>query len=159
MIDLIPAGIVHAELLAGIHRVCFAEPWNPTSMAEVLALAGAEGLIAADDGSLTPAAEPPGPAGLVLWRRIFDEAEILTIAVLPPWRRRGVGARLLDAAMESARAAGARTMFLEAAADNLAALALYASRRFERVGLRKGYYGDVDGVTMSCRLYKTTVNT
>ncbi|KIL97955.1 Ribosomal-protein-S18p-alanine acetyltransferase [Paramagnetospirillum magnetotacticum MS-1] len=158
MIDLIPAGLVHADLLGGMHRICFAEPWNPKSMAEVLALAGTEGLIAVDGKSLAPATEPPGPAGLILWRRIFDEAEILTIAVLPPWRRRGVGARLLDAAMENAARAGALTMFLEAAADNEAALALYESRKFNRVGLRKGYYGAIDGVTMSCRLDETSVS-
>ncbi|WP_096702701.1 GNAT family N-acetyltransferase [Magnetospirillum sp. 15-1] len=157
MIDLIPAGLVHAELLAGMHHICFAEPWSPTSMAEVLALAGAEGLIAVDGGSLVPAAEPPGPAGLVLWRRIFDEAEILTIAVLPPWRRRKVGLRLLEAAMDSAAKGGALTMFLEAAADNHAAIALYRSKGFETVGLRKGYYGGVDGVTMSCKLDQTSV--
>lgn len=157
VIELVPAGIVHAELLAGIHRICFAEPWSPTSMAEVLALAGAEGLIAVDGDSLVPAAEAPGPAGLVLWRRIFDEAEILTIAVLPPWRRHGLGARLLGAAMDSARTAGARTMFLEAAADNAAALALYRSRGFSSVGLRKGYYGGVDGVTMSRALDESPI--
>ena len=157
MTGLIPAGIVHAELLAGMHRICFAEPWSPTSMAEVLALAGTEGLIAVDGPSLSPAARPPGPAGLVLWRRIFDEAEILTIAVLPPWRRQGLGGRLLDAAMAAAGAAGARTMFLEAAADNVAALELYGTRGFGRVGIRKGYYGGLDGVTMSCRLEQTAI--
>lgn len=157
VIELIPAGIVHAELLAGMHRICFAEPWSPTSMAEVLALAGAEGLVAVDGASLVPAAEAPGPAGLVLWRRIFDEAEILTIAVLPPWRRRGVGGRLLDAAMAASRAGGAKTMFLEAAADNAAALALYRARGFASAGLRKGYYGDVDGITMRCTLDENAI--
>jgi ribosomal-protein-alanine N-acetyltransferase len=157
VIELIPAGLVHADLLAGMHRICFAEPWSATSMAEVLALAGSEGLIAVDGGSLVPAADPPGPAGLVLWRRIFDEAEILTIAVLPPWRRRGVGMRLLEAAMDSATKAGAETMFLEAAADNGAALALYQSKGFMRVGVRKGYYGGIDGVTMRCSLEHSSV--
>ena len=152
MIELTPVGLVHSELLAGIHAVCFAEPWSARSMAEVLALAGAEGLIAVDGGSLTPSLAPPGPAGLVLWRRIFDEAEILTIAVLPPWRRAGLGGRLLDAAMRSAAQAGAVTMFLEAAADNMAALALYEAKGFSRIGLRKGYYGGIDGVTMRCQL-------
>jgi ribosomal-protein-alanine N-acetyltransferase len=157
VIDLIPAGLVHAELLAGMHRICFAEPWSANSMAEVLALAGSEGLIAVDGGSLRPASEPPGPAGLVLWRRIFDEAEILTIAVLPPWRRQGVGVRLLEAAMDSAFKAGAVTMFLEAAADNDAALALYQSKSFTRVGLRRGYYGGIDAVTMRCSLEHSSV--
>lgn len=157
MIELVPAGIVHAELLAGMHKVCFAEPWSATSMAEVLALAGTEGLIAVDGGSLVPGAGPPGPAGLVLWRRIFDEAEILTICVLPPWRRVGLGARLLEAAAGSSARGGATTMFLEVAADNSAAIALYQSHGFTRIGVRKGYYGGVDALTMSCILDQPSV--
>ena len=147
-IELIPAGMVHAELLAGMHKICFAEPWSARSMMEVLAMPGAEGLIALDGGALRPGADSPGPAGLVLWGRVLDEAEILTIAVLPPWRRQGLGGLLLRAALEAAAAAGAESMFLEAAADNLAALALYERHDFQRIGLRKGYYAGVDAVTM-----------
>jgi ribosomal-protein-alanine N-acetyltransferase len=152
MIELMPAGLVHAELLAGIHKVCFQQPWAAGSMSEILAMPGCRALVAVDGGSLVPSAEPPGPAGMVIWSTILDEAEIMTLAVLPPWRRRGVGGALLDAAMDGARAGGACTMFLEAAADNAAALALYGSRGFERVGLRKKYYGDVDGIAMRCDL-------
>ncbi len=121
-------------------------------MAEVMAMPGTEGLIAIDGGSLAPNAEPPGPAGLVLWRGVLDEAEILTIAVLPPWRRTGLGSRMLAAAMAAAAASGAIHMFLEAAADNTAALALYDRHGFRRTGLRKGYYAGVDAVTMACPL-------
>lgn len=117
-------------------------------MAEVLAMPGAEGLIAVEGNSLAPAAAGPGPAGLVLWRRVLDEAEILTIAVLPPWRRHGLGGCLLAAAMTAAARAGAAAMFLEAAADNHAALALYAAHGFERIGIRKAYYGGTDAVAM-----------
>lgn len=143
-IDLVPAALVHAELLAGMHRICFADPWSVRSMAEVLAMPGTEGLIAVDDDA--------GPAGLALWRSILDEAEILTIAVLPPWRRAGLGGRLLSAAMTGARSRGAAHMFLEAAADNTAALALYHRHGFRRTGTRKGYYAGVDAVTMGCDL-------
>lgn len=148
-IELIPAGQVHAELLAGMHAICFAEPWSARAMLDLLAMPGTEGAIAVAGGSLKPSLTPPGPAGLVLWRRAADEAEILTLAVLPPWRRHKLGGLLLGFAMECAQAAGAATMFLEAAADNTAALGLYESHGFSRVGLRKGYYGCVDGVTMS----------
>ena len=151
-VELVPAALVHAELLAGMHRVCFAEPWSARSMAEVMAMPGTEGLIAIDGASLAPNAEPPGPAGLVLWRGVLDEAEILTIAVLPPWRRTGLGSRMLAAAMAAAAASGAIHMFLEAAADNTAALALYDRHGFRRTGLRKGYYAGVDAVTMACPL-------
>jgi ribosomal-protein-alanine N-acetyltransferase len=151
-IELVPAALVHAEVLAGMHRVCFAEPWSARSMAEVLAMPGTEGLIAIDGASLAPNAEPPGPAGLVLWRGVLDEAEILTIAVLPPWRRTGLGSRMLATAMSLATAKGATLMHLEAAADNVAALALYERHGFRRTGLRKGYYGGVDAITMACPL-------
>lgn len=117
-------------------------------MAALLAMPGAQGLIAVDGASLIPAVAPPGPAGFVLWRAAAGEAEILTIAVLPPWRRAGLGATLLEAALAASAAAGAEAMFLEAAADNVAALALYEKRGFSRVGLRKAYYGDKDAVVM-----------
>ncbi len=157
-LELLPVGLVHAELLAGMHAVCFAEPWSARSMAEVLGMPGAEGLIAVDGDSLTPSREGPGPAGLVLWGRVLDEAEILTIAVLPPWRRQGLGGRLLTAAMAAAAAAGAKTMFLEAAADNVAALALYGRHNFEQVGRRKGYYGGIDAVTMRRDLVQAEID-
>jgi ribosomal-protein-alanine N-acetyltransferase len=140
--ELIPAALVHAELLAGLHKVCFAAPWSARSMAEVLAMPAAEGLIALKGGP------SPRPAGLVLWSRVVDEAEVLTIAVLPPWRRHGLGGILLRAAMAAAAARGASSMHLEVAADNTAAITLYAGHSFEHTGLRKGYYGGIDAITM-----------
>lgn len=146
--EFLPAALVHAELLAGMHKICFADAWDADAMASLLTMPGARGLIAVDGGSLRPALQPPGPAGFVLWRAAAGEAEILTIAVLPPWRRGGIGHRLLDAALCAAAEAGAEAMFLEAAADNTAALALYEKRGFQRVGLRRAYYGDKDAVVM-----------
>ncbi|MGE5477885.1 MAG: GNAT family N-acetyltransferase [Bacteroidales bacterium] len=147
-VELLPAALVHAELLAGMHRICFAEAWDADAMAALLSMPGSQGLLAVDGGSLRPSAEPPGPAGFVLWRAVAGEAEILTIAVLPPWRRGGVGGRLLEAALAASAQAGAEAMFLEAASDNTAALALYEKRGFQRVGLRRAYYGDKDAVVM-----------
>jgi len=141
MIDLVPAALVHAELLASMHRICFAVPWSARAMGEVLAMPGAAGLIAVEGGA-------GGPAGLVLWRSAGGEAEILTLAVLPPWRRHALGGRLLAAALANAAEAGAAAMFLEAAADNAAALALYQGAGFTVVGRRPGYYNGVDAVTM-----------
>lgn len=148
-LDLVAAGPAHAAVLAGIHKVCFAEPWSADAMTSLLAMPGAAGLIAVAGGSLVPSLGGPGPAGLVLWRAVAGEAEILTLAVLPPYRRSGLGGRLLDAALAASRAAGAESMFLEAAAGNHAALALYAGRGFVRIGLRKGYYAGEDAVTMT----------
>lgn len=151
-LELLPAELAHGILLSGMHHICFSEPWSPSAMAETLTMPGAAGLIAVDGGSLNPSVEPPGPAGFVLWRIVADEAEILSLAVLPPWRRHGVGGILLDAALDAARKAGAEAMFLEAAVDNRPALTLYNTRHFLRVGLRKGYYADNDAAVMRCEL-------
>jgi ribosomal-protein-alanine N-acetyltransferase len=73
-------------------------------------------------------------------RTIADEAELLTIAVRPGLRRRGLGARLLGAALDLTARRGAVSMFLEVAATNQPALALYQRAGFRLVGRRTGYY-------------------
>ena len=50
--------------------------------------------------------------------------------------------RLLGRAMERARHAGANEIFLEVAADNERARALYSAEGFEQVGFRPRYYGN-----------------
>lgn len=147
-IELVPAAQIHAELLAGMHKVCFADPWSAGSMVEVLAMPGSAGIIAVAGQSLQPSLGQTGPAGFVLWRVAAGEAEILTIGVLPPWRRAGLGGRILDFALVAAKEIGADSMFLEAASENFAALSLYQSRGFAQVGLRKGYYNGADAVVM-----------
>ena len=74
-----------------------------------------------------------------------DEAEILTIAVDPTERKRGVGRELLNEHLQQAAFAGARQLFLEVDEDNAAALALYRRFGFQQVGQRAGYYRRQDG--------------
>jgi len=83
--------------------------------------------------------------GFVLARLAADEAEILTIAVDPTVRGKGVGRALLAAILRQAASAGARTMFLEVDQDNAPALALYRRLGFIKVGERTGYYRRKDG--------------
>ena len=70
------------------------------------------------------------------------EAEILTLAVIPSARGRGMGRDLMQAAAMHAGTLGAQTLFLEVGTDNPAALALYNGLGFIRAGQRKGYYPD-----------------
>jgi len=95
----------------------------------------------ADPGSVLLLADGDPPAGYTLLRVAADEAELLRIAVRAASRRSGVGATLLYAGLAWARARGADRVFLEVAADNGAALALYGRLGFERVGARLSYYG------------------
>lgn len=126
---IIAATPAHAAALGAIHRAAFgAAGWSDQVLALQLDLPGMAGLIA-----------PAG--GMVLARAAADQAEIVTLAVLPEARRQGLGRTLLEAAMAAMAARGAATMFLEVEADNLAARALYAAAGFERLGQRKAYYG------------------
>ena len=136
---LTPVSTAHAALLAGMHRICFVEPWDAGAMAELLAMPGAFGFLAG----------ATAPEGFILARTAVDEAEILTILVLPPFRRQGLATRLIAAAAAAARTAGARALFLEVAADNAAGLALYARQGFRQVGVRPRYYrATVDALLM-----------
>jgi ribosomal-protein-alanine N-acetyltransferase len=93
-----------------------------------------------------------GAGGLILGRVVADEAELLTVAVDPAQRRLGLGRRLMRAFLAEARRRDATTAFLEVAATNEAAVALYASCGFARTGRRRGYYhapdGPVDAILM-----------
>jgi ribosomal-protein-alanine N-acetyltransferase len=66
--------------------------------------------------------------------------EVLTVGVDPAARRCGLGKALVTAALGAAREAGTEACFLEVAADNDAAAALYAGLGFRRAGLRRAYY-------------------
>jgi ribosomal-protein-alanine N-acetyltransferase len=76
-----------------------------------------------------------------LWL-LVDEAHITTFAVLPEWRRRGIGGRLMVALMDEALRLRARVMTLEVRLSNRPARALYASFGFKPVGVRPRYYSD-----------------
>ena len=136
--DLVPATPDHAEALAAIHKAAFfdGESWSAHDIARQLLLPGAFGFLAE-------------AGGMVLARVAADEAEILTICVLPEARRRGLGRALLLATHEEAVRRGARMLFLEVADHNDPAHRLYTALGFAEIGRRKDYYPDgSDAVVM-----------
>jgi ribosomal-protein-alanine N-acetyltransferase len=135
---------VPADALAKLHASSFVDGWSPEEISRLLALPVTIGL----------AAHTHEPAGLMLGWVVRDEAEILTMAVGPDHRRRGVGRALLDAALEVASARGAAAIFLEVREDNEAARALYAQAGFTEAGRRQGYYSGVDALVLRRNLNK-----
>lgn len=131
MAEPAPAGPDAAPALAALHATAFppAERWGGDALRLLLEMPGGF------------AWHSPG-LGFILARAAADEAEILTLAVRPEARRRGVARRLLQAALAEARARGAATMFLEVSVANAAARALYAAAGFAEVGRRRRYYED-----------------
>ena len=76
---------------------------------------------------------------------MLDEAELLTIAVEPRWRGKGVGRALMDAVFADLMLSPARRMFLEVDEQNHAAIRLYEKLGFSTISSRKGYYPRPDG--------------
>lgn len=137
---VVAAGPGDIERLAEMQATCFHEPWGARSVGKTLSLPGAFALLLRDT---TPAGRIS--AGFVIVQVAADQADLLTLGVVPGLRRRGHGRRLVEAALARAGAAGAAAMFLEVAEDNLAGLALYRASGFAEVGRREGYYRDPDG--------------
>ncbi|MBL8339926.1 MAG: ribosomal protein S18-alanine N-acetyltransferase [Rubrivivax sp.] len=85
-----------------------------------------------------------------------DELHLLNLTVAPAWQGRGHGSALLSEVLRQARSRQLPTVWLEVRASNERALALYARRGFEQVGLRRGYYpahgGREDAVVMRLTL-------
>ncbi|MDP8904325.1 MAG: ribosomal protein S18-alanine N-acetyltransferase [Chloroflexota bacterium] len=76
-----------------------------------------------------------------MWLMV-DEAHVTTFAVLPAWRRRGVGGRLMVAMLRLAVELGARVATLEVRLSNEPARRLYQRFGFRPVGIRPRYYSD-----------------
>ncbi|MEM3462271.1 MAG: GNAT family N-acetyltransferase [Candidatus Bathyarchaeia archaeon] len=70
-----------------------------------------------------------------------DLIHILSMAVLPPFRRKGIGRALLVRILDEGRAMGLKGAILEVDVGNEAAKALYRSLGFTECGVRRGYYG------------------
>ena len=115
-------------MLAALHAQAFARPWDAGALQGLLAGPGVFAFAAS--------------SGFVLARAAAGEAEILTLAVVPSARGRGLGRDLMQAAAAHAATLGAKSLFLEVGTDNPAALALYNGLGFTRAGSRKGYYSD-----------------
>jgi ribosomal-protein-alanine N-acetyltransferase len=124
-----------AGLLAAMHRSAFEDPWGEAEIGSLLGGPGGFALIA------------EAASGFILCRAVGGEAEILTLAVEPHARRRGLAKALVEAAAKIAQEMGAEALFLEVAEDNTAAIALYRSARFSWAGRRPGYYRRDDEAT------------
>jgi len=125
---------VTPETLAALHARCFKTPppWSAQDFAACLADPLAFLLV-------------EGDAGFLLGRAVAGEAELLTLAVAPEARRRGLGRKLLARFQYQASLRGAERAFLEVSAENVPAIALYESTGFARVGRRRGYYQTPSG--------------
>lgn len=120
-----------APILAALHAECFDNAWTAAEFAKLMAMPGALTCLACEGDE---------PLAFLLARRAGGEAEILAIGTRPFARRRGIAGQLMAHLAQELRRTHEAQLFIEVAADNQAALGLYAAQGFAVTGKRKAYY-------------------
>jgi [ribosomal protein S18]-alanine N-acetyltransferase len=125
-----------AAAIATLHAASFNRGWSEDEIERMML----------DRNVLTHRATQGGRlVGFIMSRMVAGEAEILSVAVAPARRGKGLARRLLDLHLRRLAGLGTRTIFLEVGDDNAAALKLYRRAGFGEVGRREGYYIDTTG--------------
>lgn len=119
--------------IAQVERVCFSDPWSETDLLSCLSLPIYKTYLIEDNGEIIAYA---------CQSVIFEDSEVLNIAVAPKHRGRGYGRKLMQEMLNTAIALKACNVFLEVRVSNESAKGLYRSFAFEEYGLRKNYYPD-----------------
>ncbi len=143
-----PATRADADALEQTHAASFATAWTANEILRFAEDPGGFALIADEAGEM---------AGFILCRVLAGEGEVLTLAVQPAFRRRGVAVALLEAALALA-APTAQAMLLEVAADNPGALALYTRAGFSTIGHRADYYARTGGPAVDAIVMRRALN-
>jgi ribosomal-protein-alanine N-acetyltransferase len=125
------AGPHDAAAIAALHAASFQRGWSEDEFERLLS----ERTVLAHRATAGRAL-----AGFILSRLAAEEAEILSIAVSPSRRGRGLARTLLNLHLRRLAGLSARAVFLEVGKDNTPALSLYRRAGFREVGQRPAYY-------------------
>jgi ribosomal-protein-alanine N-acetyltransferase len=126
--------MIHPAQMTLIHARAFAGQARAWSEPEFEAILQTDGVLIAGDAR-----------GFVLSRRVLDEAEVLTLATDPDHRRQGIARGFLGEIERQLQALGVTRQFLEVAAGNAPARALYGAMGYEQIARRRGYFKLPDG--------------
>ena len=126
-----------AAVLYAIHKESFPIYWKEKEISDMMLTSGTQAW----------SAKQADPLGMLMTRSQFEQAEILTLAVVPSARRQKIAEQLLYTAHRALVLQGVKKMFLEVAENNVAALGLYQKLGYVETGRRKGYYKQEDGNT------------
>lgn len=157
MVNLAPMDDID-RIMAVMHTAFeprYGESWTRAQVDNTLVLGNCHYVLVDAEGN----APAPGvaAAGFALSRATLDEEELLLFAVAPQWRRRGLGAALLNQLENDARNRGILRIFLEMR-DGNPAESLYRYHGFVPVGRRPKYYRTSDGERIDAITFARDMN-
>ncbi|WP_374566810.1 ribosomal protein S18-alanine N-acetyltransferase [Nitrosomonas sp.] len=113
-----------------IEREIFLFPWSPGNFSDSI-----------DAGYLCQVMEQADTiVGYGIMMMSPDEAHILTLGIAANWQKKGLGKKLLQHLIQSARNMNAKSILLDVRESNLGAAQLYQQMGFQQIATRKGYY-------------------
>ena len=122
-----------ASAIAALHGLSFRRGWGEDEIQQLLL----------DRNVMTQRMTAGGKLiGFIMSRLAAGEAEILSVAIAPTWRGRGLSRQLLDLHLRRLAGLGIRAVYLEVGEHNAPACRLYRRAGFNEVGRRQGYYDD-----------------
>jgi [ribosomal protein S18]-alanine N-acetyltransferase len=110
-----------------------AAAWSEEALRETGKLPGVAAFVSERGGAIS---------GIVVGRRVLDEAEILNLAVAKRMRRQGEGRALVQQLLNRFSEFHVSRVFLEVRESNAGAIAFYRELGFQAVGIRRDYYQD-----------------
>ncbi len=125
-----------AGILTEIHAKCFPNYWNQEAFTDFFSVKNTFAYLV-EAGAV--------PVAMLVYRATFEQADVLTIAVLPEFRRRGIARQLVEMLIKDCREQGVEKIFLEVEVGNDHAIKLYEDNGFKQVSRRKLYYQQLDG--------------
>lgn len=149
-VSLLWAGPDQAGAIAALHVQLFDPPWDEAGIRALLDHPASTAFVAM-------VGNPKTAVGFVMGQLAADEAEILSIGVAKEWQRKGIGRRLVDGLARAVARAEVKRVFLEVAADNAPAVALYRRLGFAEAGRRKDYYARKGGAAVDALKLTLTV--
>jgi ribosomal-protein-alanine N-acetyltransferase len=140
-----PAGPRDAPALARLHGASFHRGWDEAEFESLLI----------ERSTLTHRLRAGRkPIGFIMSRMAADEAEILSVAVAPDWRGRGLSRDLVATHLAHLSGRGVRAVFLEVEENNEPAVKLYRRAGFATVARRHHYYRDPRGQGLDALVMK-----
>ncbi|MBR5322899.1 MAG: ribosomal protein S18-alanine N-acetyltransferase [Clostridia bacterium] len=131
-INIIPTTEEHLDAIAEIEAMCFSTPWSRNSFADSMSNKQVISFFTATLNNEI--------VGYICLFHLFEEGELLNIAVKPNFRNCGIAQKMINKMFELFKQKEVTRITLELRESNINAKSLYLKNGFEPIGIRKNYY-------------------
>ena len=117
--------------ISRIENISFSQPWSKKGISDFIKQNNSICIVAEEFGKVV------GYVGLY---HVMEEGNITNLAVLPGYKRIGVGENLMRFLIDKVKDMGIKGITLEVRESNEAAINLYTKLGFDSIGIRKRFY-------------------